>query len=278
MQPCSEAEPALSQWVFPGPIPSREPLEATEVPIASERYTRAILRVRPRPDGGKDAAGSARDGLTTFLVVANIIAVKIVSLGRWEVSVSFIAYPLTFLRHRHHLRGLRQAHCCHVVWTGFALSLLVVLLTYVAGIIPAASFWEGQGAYDDILGSVPRIVLASMIAYLISQNNDVILFHILKKVTRTSTSGCGTTARPLVSQALDSAVFVSIAFAGTVPGGVLWELIYVQYVIKLGIAAAGHAADLRAGRFRAGASRASSRSRRSLRERARLRDSRLRGE
>ncbi len=174
---------------------------------------------------------------TTFLVVANIIATKIVTLGNWSVSVSFIAYPLTFLVTDTISEVYGRRTVTVVVWTGFALSLLVVLLTYVGGIIPAASFWEGQQAYDDILGSVPRIVLASMVAYLISQNNDVILFHVLKRVTKDKHLWLRNNGSTIVSQALDSAVFVSIAFAGTVPGGVLWELIYVQYVIKLGIAA-----------------------------------------
>ena len=111
-----------------------------------------------------------------------------------------------------------------------------MLLTYVGGILPGAAWWEGQGAYDDILGSVPRIVLASMVAYLVSQNNDVVLFHILKKVTKDKHLWLRNNGSTMVSQALDSAIFVSIAFAGNVPGGVLWELIYVQYVIKLGIA------------------------------------------
>ena len=173
---------------------------------------------------------------TTFLVVANIIATKIVTLGGWEVSVSFIAYPLTFLVTDTISEVYGRRTVTVVVWTGFALSLLVVLLTYVGGIIPAASFWEGQGAYDEILGSVPRIVLASMIAYLISQNNDVLVFHLLKKVTKDKHLWLRNNGSTMISQALDSAVFVSIAFAGTVPGGVLWELIYVQYVIKLGIA------------------------------------------
>ena len=83
---------------------------------------------------------------------------------------------------------------------------------------------------------MPRIVLASMIAYLISQNNDVLVFHLLKKVTKDKHLWLRNNGSTMISQALDSAVFVSIAFAGTVPGGVLWELIYVQYVIKLGIA------------------------------------------
>ena len=174
---------------------------------------------------------------TTFLVVANIIATKIVTLGNWSVSVSFIAYPLTFLVTDTISEVYGRRTVTVVVWTGFALSLLVVLLTYVGGIIPAASFWEGQQAYDDILGSVPRIVLASMVAYLISQNNDVILFHVLKRVTKDKHLWLRNNGSTIVSQALDSTVFVSIAFAGTVPGGVLWELIYVQYVIKLGIAA-----------------------------------------
>ena len=60
---------------------------------------------------------------------------------------------------------------------------VLMVAIYVGKIIPAASFWKRQDTYETILGSVPRIVLASMLAYLASQHHDVFAFHFWKRLT-----------------------------------------------------------------------------------------------
>ena len=172
----------------------------------------------------------------TLLLVANIIAVKLISIGEWTVPVAVIAYPLTFLVTDTiaELYGRRVA--TRIVWFGFAVNMLMVLLIYVGKVIPPASFWEGQNAYDTILGSVPRIVLASMLAYLVSQHHDVFAFHFLRNLTKGRWLWLRNNASTMVSQGIDTLIFISIAFVGVVPIEVLLEMIVVQYVIKLCIA------------------------------------------
>ena len=113
----------------------------------------------------------------------------------------------------------------------------MVLLVYVAQILPAADFWEGQHAYETILGSVPRVVLASMTAYLISQHSDVHVFHHLRRVTNGRHLWFRNNASTMLSQAIDTTLFISIAFAGAVPAGVLWNMIATQYLVKVAVAA-----------------------------------------
>lgn len=172
----------------------------------------------------------------TLLVVANIIAGKLISLGGWVVPVAVIAYPITFLLTDTitELYGRRIA--TRIVWLGFGASLLMVLLIYVGKVIPPASFWEGQEAYDTILGAVPRIVLASMVAYLVSQNHDIFAFHFWGKVTKGRFLWLRNNASTVISQGFDTLLFISIAFAGTVPTNVLLNMMATQYVIKLCIA------------------------------------------
>ncbi len=173
----------------------------------------------------------------TLLVVANIVAVKPVDINGWVLPAGTIAYPFTFLVTDtiSELYGRKVA--TRIVWYGFALSVAMVVLVYVARILPPAGFWESQGSYDDILGAVPRIVLGSMLAYLVSQNSDVLVFHHLRRVTSGRHLWFRNNASTMVSQAVDTTLFISIAFAGTVPGPVLLNMMVTQYLVKVGIAA-----------------------------------------
>ena len=173
----------------------------------------------------------------TLLVVANIVAVKPVAFGGWVLPAGTVAYPFTFLVTDtiSELYGRRVA--TRVVWYGFGLSAAMVVLVYVAQVLPAADFWEGQRAYETILGSVPRVVLASLTAYLVSQHCDVLVFHHLRRVTDGRHLWFRNNASTMLSQAIDTTLFISIAFAGAVPASVLWNMMATQYLVKVGVAA-----------------------------------------
>ena len=125
-------------------------------------------------------------------MVANIVAVKPVALNGWILPAGTIAYPFTFLVTDviSELYGRRIA--TRVVWYGFGLSAAMVVMVYVAQALPSADFWEDQGAFETILGSVPRIVLGSMIAYLVSQHSDVLIFITCVASRTVVTFGSGT--------------------------------------------------------------------------------------
>ncbi len=172
----------------------------------------------------------------TLLVVANIVAVKPLGLGDWVLPAGIIAYPFTFLVTDTLSEVYGRKAATRVVWLGFALSVLMVLLVYAAKILPGAGFWEGQDAFDTTLGSVPRIVLGSMVAFLVSQHNDVIVFHLVRRLTGGRHLWLRNNASTVVSQAIDTVIFIAIAFGGTVPAGTLLNMMATQYVVKVGIA------------------------------------------
>jgi len=175
---------------------------------------------------------------TTCLLVANIISVKLISIGGWVVPAGVIAYPLTFLFTdvTSELYGRKTA--ARVVWVGFAANLLMVILVLGGGLLPPAPFWTEQGAYESTLGMVPRIVLASMVAYLVSQHHDVFAFHFWRRKTGGRFLWLRNNASTMLSQALDTGLFITLAFWGTVPAGVLVDMLLRQYIMKLVIAAA----------------------------------------
>ena len=172
----------------------------------------------------------------TLVVVANIIAVKPLDVNGWAVPAGVLAYPFTFLVTDtiSELYGRKAA--TRLVWMGLFLSALMVLLVYVAKILPGAVFWENQEAFDAILGSVPRVVFASLIAYLISQHADVFLFHFIRKLTNKRHLWMRNICSTVVSQAADTVLFVGIAFIGVFTGPEVWKLMYTQYLIKIGVA------------------------------------------
>ena len=172
-----------------------------------------------------------------LLLVANIMAVKLITVVTFVVPVAVVAYPLTFLITDTIAELYGRRITSRIIWLGFAMNAATVLLLYVGQIIPPVSFWEGQNAYEAILGSVPRIVLASMLAYLVSQHHDVFAFEFWRRRTQGRHLWFRNNASTLVSQGIDTLIFISIAFAGTVPTSVLLNMMLGQYLVKLVIAA-----------------------------------------
>jgi len=173
----------------------------------------------------------------SLLLMANILATKLISLGGWIIPGGFIVYPLTFLLTDIINEVYGRQTASKVVWLGFMVNVLAVLFIWIGGLLPAPDFWGGEAAYDMILGATPRIVAASMAAYLLSQHSDVFAFHFWRKQTRGRHLWFRNNASTMMSQTIDTLIFITIAFYGTVPANVLWNMIVTQYVVKLIVAA-----------------------------------------
>jgi uncharacterized integral membrane protein (TIGR00697 family) len=188
----------------------------------------------------------------TTLVVANIIAIKLFAFdvpiipddwlidNVWVLPVSSFTYPITFLITDTIAELYGRRTTTRIVWIGFGCSILMLAMIYIGKILPGAGFWiadGGQEHYDFILGSVPRIVAGSMVAYLVSQNFDVFAFHFWKERTDGRHLWFRNNASTMMSQGIDTALFITIAFAGTVPGSVLATMLIGQYLVKVCLAA-----------------------------------------
>lgn len=180
--------------------------------------------------------------LTALFVIclgaANILsAAKLISIFGFTVDAGIIAYPLTFLFTDIVCEVWGKRTATRVVWVGFFANMLMMLLIWIGGILPPSPQWGNQEAYQSVLGSVPRIVFASMAAYLISQHHDVFAFQFWRRKTRGRWLWMRNNFSTIVSQGLDTVVFGTIAFYGVVPLDVLvGEIILVQYIIKIAVA------------------------------------------
>lgn len=116
-------------------------------------------------------------------------------------------------------------------------SLILVIYSQIAALYPPASIFEGNEAFMKVFGATPRIVLASILAYVLSQSHDVWAFHFWKRITGGSHLWLRNNLSTMVSQFIDTLVFITVAFAGTVPGTALSQMVFSQYAVKLIIAA-----------------------------------------
>ncbi len=177
--------------------------------------------------------------MTTLLVglyvacdlIANVTAGKPVAIAGIVVPAAVFLYTLTFTLIDLINERLGKAGARQVIATAFAANLLLAGYVQFAIWLPAAPFYRDAAAFAGVLGSTPRIVLASLVAYLVSSMVDAEIFawwraHMAgPKWARVLTSN-------FVSTLVDSVLFITIAFAGVLP---VWPLIGGQYLVKMGV-------------------------------------------
>ena len=164
------------------------------------------------------------------LIIANIVSAKIVSFWGLVIPAAIVAYPLTFLMTDviGELWGKEEAK--RTVKIGLICQVLSLVLIGRAILLPVAPFADNQAEFKAIMGQSFRVVLASLVAYMIAQANDVFIFHKLKKKTNGKHKWLRNNLSTMTSQLIDTAIFITIAFIGTVPN--IFVMIVSQYLIK----------------------------------------------
>ncbi|WP_045216656.1 queuosine precursor transporter [Desulfonatronovibrio magnus] len=167
------------------------------------------------------------------LVIASVISSKIITIAGVVLPAGILAYCITFVASDviSEIWGKEKAR--QVVMGGFAALIVCLGLIHLALLWPAAEFWDNHHAYGSVLGAAPRIIIASLIAYVVSQNHDVWAFHFWKKVFKGRHLWIRNNLSTASSQVIDSVIFITIAFLGVMP---ILPLIIGQVIIKMLIA------------------------------------------
>jgi uncharacterized integral membrane protein (TIGR00697 family) len=168
----------------------------------------------------------------TTLVTANIIAVKVVDVFGIVVPAAVIVFPISYIFGDVLTEVYGYARAREVIWIGFACNALAVAAILVGGLLPPASFWDGQGAYERILGSTPRLLAASFLAYLTGSFLNSAVLARMKILTAGRWLWTRTIGSTLVGEGADSLVFITLAFAGTMGGANLARVIVTQWLVK----------------------------------------------
>lgn len=168
------------------------------------------------------------------LLISNVASTKIVQFGPFTFDGGTLLFPLIYIFGDilTEVYGFKKAR--RVIWTGFAAALLMSVVFIIVGQLPAASDWVNQDAYDKILGLTPRIVLASLIAYLFGEFSNSIIMAKMKVATKGRWLWTRTISSTVVGEGLDTVIFVLIAFTGILPGSLILTIILSNYIFKVG--------------------------------------------
>lgn len=168
------------------------------------------------------------------ITIASVLASKIITIMGLFVPAGVLAYSITFICTDviSEIWGRERANT--TILGGFVALVTVLLLVQLSLVWPKAPFWDNDIAFRSVLGATSRIIVASFIAYLVSQYHDVWAFHFWKRITNDRHLWLRNNLSTAVSQFLDSFIFITIAFYGVMPIG---SLIVGQWIVKMAIAA-----------------------------------------
>jgi hypothetical protein len=180
----------------------------------------------------------------TCLITANIIAVKLITLGIEPIRhggfqfpgplpAAIVIFPISYIFGDilTEVYGYRQAR--KVIWLGFLCNLIAVLAFWVAGQIPALDP-NVQSAYERILGYAPRLLGASFLAYLVGEFANSFVLAKMKIMTKGRFLWTRTIGSTIVGEGLDATVFIIIAFGGTLSWALILGIILTHWLVKTG--------------------------------------------
>ncbi|AWR87585.1 hypothetical protein Mtai_v1c23560 [Meiothermus taiwanensis WR-220] len=172
------------------------------------------------------------------LVVSNVASTKVVLFGPFTFDGGTLLFPLAYIFGDVLTEVYGYKRSRRVIWTGFFLLLLSALTFGLVSALPTPTDEFSQKsaeAFSTILGLVPRIVLASLVAYWVGEFANSYILARLKVATQGRFLALRTIGSTLVGQGLDTAIFLLVAFYGIWDNSLLWTVFVSNYIFKVGI-------------------------------------------
>ncbi len=169
------------------------------------------------------------------LLISNIASTKILTFWKFTFDGGTLLFPLSYIFGDilTEVYGFRRSR--RVIWLGFFCALLMALVLYVVQSLPPAADWPHQQAFENLLGFIPRIVLASLIAYFMGEFSNSVTLSLLKIKTKGKFLWVRTIMSTIIGEGIDTMVFCMVAFYGILPNNVLWAVILSNYIFKCSI-------------------------------------------
>lgn len=170
---------------------------------------------------------------TACLVISNILDTKIFSFLSFDLPGGIVLFPIVYVFGDILTEIYGYSHSRKVIWTGFAALMLMIVTSTLVQYLPAASFWTLQPQYDAILGKVPRIVMASVSAYLCGEFVNATVIAKMKVKSQGRHLPLRLILSTIAGQLVDTTIFVVIAFAGVLPNASLLSVIFSGWLVKV---------------------------------------------
>lgn len=160
------------------------------------------------------------------LLISNTIDTKIIHGLGMDLSAGTLLFPLAYVVGDLMTEVYGYAVARRTIWIGFAALLLMSFSYEVTRQLPAAEFWQNQAVFDSVFSLVPRIVAASIVAYLCGEFVNSVIVAKMKVAQKGKRMGLRFVASTVGAQAIDTIVFGLIAYFGTMS---LTDLAYVIF-------------------------------------------------
>ena len=166
------------------------------------------------------------------LIAANLLETKVIQVGSLTVTAGLWVFPISYIINDciAEVWGFKKARL--IIWSGFAMNFFVVGLGLIAVAIPAAPFWEGEEHFDFVFGMAPRIVAASLMAFLVGSFLNAYVMSKMKIASQGRNFSARAILSTIVGETADSLIFFPIAFGGIIVWKELLIMMGLQIVLK----------------------------------------------
>ena len=166
------------------------------------------------------------------LIAANLLETKVIQIGSLTVTAGLLVFPISYIINDciAEVWGFKKARL--IIWSGFAMNFFVVALGLIAVAIPAAPFWEGEEHFDFVFGMAPRIVAASLMAFLVGSFLNAYVMSKMKVASRGRHFSARAILSTLAGETADSLIFFPVAFGGIIAWRELLIMMCIQIILK----------------------------------------------
>ena len=166
------------------------------------------------------------------LITSNLLEIKMVEVMGITVTAGLLVFPISYIINDclTEVWGFRKARL--IIWSGFAMNFFVVGVGYLAAHLPAPDFWQGEEHFRYVFSFAPRIVAASMLAFLSGSFFNAYVMSRMKVLHRGKHFSLRAILSTIVGESVDSLIFFPLAFGGTMPIREMLMLMLVQILLK----------------------------------------------
>jgi uncharacterized integral membrane protein (TIGR00697 family) len=167
------------------------------------------------------------------LIVSNILAFKLINIGGFTACAAIFLFPLSYVISDviTEVWGFKKAKL--LIWCGFAVNFLVVIFFQLAIWAPADPVWEYQEAFKTVLGSTPRIVMASLTAFLVGSFINAYIMSRMKIRQKGKNFSLRAIVSTIFGESADTMIFFFVGWLFVVPVPVIISMALFETVVKL---------------------------------------------
>ncbi|MDR1861288.1 MAG: queuosine precursor transporter [Bacteroidales bacterium] len=169
---------------------------------------------------------------TACMLIANVISSKIFVIGGWSAPAGVLVFPLAYVLNDVIVEVWDYRHARLIIWTGFGINAMAALFYAAAIALPPAPFYHEQAAFAATLGSSARLVIASLIAWLAGSFVNARIMNRFKQQQR-GQFPLRAVVSTVAGEFIDSLLFISAAFVGSIPLRAVAAMIVTQASLKI---------------------------------------------